>query len=103
MMILTILLILIILTKTARAESISPPDLIMHVGSIAPFSGVLINENHYRSFTVDHREAVDFRTHLDDYVKCNPAPLVAPGEVGVFVKGFGLGVIITLLGIIALH
>lgn len=103
MLILTTLLILIILTKTARAESISPPDLIMHVGSIAPFSGVLINENQYRSFTVDHREAVDFRAHLDDYVKCNPPPLVATGEVGVFVKGFGLGVIITLLGIIALH
>lgn len=73
------------------------------MNSPAPYSGVLLNERHYRNLIIDHRVAEDFRSNLDLYVKCQPPPLIATGETSIFFKGFILGAIGALIGVIALH
>ena len=82
--------------RTARADNSvfhSEPDTILRAGDRASFDGILINNNHYRSFTLDHRISEDFQTNMDKYVKCNPPPLIQTTRTNYFFTGFLLGVV----------
>lgn len=81
-----------------------PADTILRLQSPAPFDGVLINPDHYRQFTADHLKAKDFETNLDQYIRCNPAPIISSSGTKSLVTGFFLGAAaIILTGLVIRH
>lgn len=86
--------------KEARADSINPPDLIMHKNDTAPFEGVLINPGHYRDFTKDHMDLLAIDHDLPDIIQ--PSPLISGTEIKSFVFGIGCGIGLTFFALLIL-
>jgi len=63
----------------------------LQLGATAPFQGVLVNPDHYRLFTIDHDENLEFKSNENMFVKCEPAPLIAKGTTVSFLVGLLVG------------
>ena len=88
-------LLISLLTRTTRATNL---DTQLAISQPAPFAGVLIDSERYRSLAIDHLEAKDFRDNLNNYVVCpDTGPTVSLFSADGYAVTISL-VVIALMG-----
>ena len=95
------MILLILTTRTAKGESWNPPDLVLNHGGNAPFTGVLVNPDHYKFYTIERLEAEDCKANLVKMIQ--PPPLIAKSDAWSFMWGVLVGGVIVGITALAVH
>ena len=96
-----ICLLISLWTRTTKAEEV---DTVLHPGDKSPYYGVLVDPDHYKSFTIDEKEATDFRNNLENYVLCpDKGPTVSLFSSSGIEFVIGIGVLSFVAGVVISH